>query len=165
MRRLLLAALVALAAGCNLGPLGGSRLSGERVREPVRDWSFAANQYVLEIETRASALLPSARTWFVVHDGTLWLYAMAPRSFVYPWVRRLRQIDPGVSIRVDGKLYAGRATLVTEAAAIEPLLPSVLRKYHMVDVTRARFASPQTQGTQLRHWFFRVDPDVAGTAG
>lgn len=164
MKQLLLATLTVLTAtGCDLGPLGGTRLRGELVQEPVRDWSVAANHYVVEIETRAPSLLPSAHTWFVVHDGTLWLYAMAPRSFEYPWVRRLRAIDPGVRILVDGKLYAGRAVLVTEPAVIEPLLPAVLRKYDMVETPRARFvpAPMQHPGTQLQHWFFRVDPDTA----
>jgi len=100
------AALFALGlAGlaCDLGPLGGTPLRGERVAELVTDWSFLADRYALEIETVAPSLLPSATTWFVVHEGTLWLYTMLPPPFELPWVRRLRDVDPGVRIRVDGK--------------------------------------------------------------
>ncbi|HET6304993.1 MAG TPA: hypothetical protein VFG80_09440, partial [Myxococcota bacterium] len=90
---------------CDLGPLGGTPLRGERVAEPVPDWSFLADRYALEIETVAPSLLPSATTWFVVHEGTLWLYAILPPPLESPWVRRLRDVDPRVRIRVDGKLH------------------------------------------------------------
>lgn len=155
-----LAALALAALGCDLGPLGGTRLRGELVREPVRDWSFAADRYTLEIETVAPALLPSAHTWFFVHEGTLWLYTMLPPSLELPWLRRLRDVDPGVRIRVDGKLHEGRAVLVRDPAVLEPLLPTVLRKYHLVEASRARFVSAPERHpeTQMQHFFFRVDP-------
>jgi hypothetical protein len=146
-------------AGCELGPLGGTALRGEPVAEPVRDWSFAEPRYFVEIQTRARALLPSARTWFVVHDGVLWLYTMSTGGLEPPWLARVRDRDAGVTIRVDGRLHEGRARLVTDPAQLEPLLPRVLAKYHMVEVDRARFAaSPRFPGTQIRHWFFRVEP-------
>ena len=159
MRRYVLAALCGLlAATCNLGPLGGTALHGEFVREPMRDWSLVATEYTLDIQTQAPALLPSARTWFVVHEGTLWLYAMAPRPLEPSWIRRLRDVDPGVRIRVGEKLYLAQARLVEDPAAIEPLLPTLLRKYHMIETARARFipAPDRYPGTQLRQWFFRV---------
>ena len=157
------AALFALGlAGlaCDLGPLGGTPLRGERVAEIVTDWSFLADRYALEIETVAPSLLPSATTWFVVHEGTLWLYAILPPPLESPWVRRLREVDPGVRIRVDGKLHAGRAVWVRDPDVLEPLLPAVLRKYHLVETPRARFvAAPERHpGTQIQHFFFRVDP-------
>ena len=158
--RAALAALALAAVACDLGPLGGTSLPGERVREPVTDWSFAADRYVIEIETVAPALLPSASSWFFVHAGTLWLYAMLPPPLELPWVRRLRDVDPGVRIRVDGRLHEGRAVLVTDPAVLEPLLPVVLRKYHLIETSRARFvrAPERHPGTQLQHFFFRVDP-------
>jgi hypothetical protein len=96
----------------------------------------------------------------VVHEGTLWLYAILPPPLESPWVRRLRDVDPGVRIRVDGKLHAGRAVRVSDPAVLERLLPAVLRKYHLVETPRARFvAAPERHpGTQIRHFFFRVDP-------
>ena len=64
-----------------------------------------------------------------------------------------------MTIRVDGRLHEGLARLVTDPAQLEPLLPRVLAKYHMVEVDGARFAaSPRFPGTQIRHWFFRVEP-------
>jgi hypothetical protein len=155
-----LSVLALAAVACDLGPLGGTALRGELVREPVADWSFAADRYVIEIETLAPALLPSARAWFFVYEGTLWLYAMLPPPLELPWVRRLRDVEPGVRIRVDGKLYEGRAVRVTDPAVLEPLLPVVLRKYHLVETSRARFVAARERhpGTQLQHFFFRVDP-------
>jgi hypothetical protein len=152
--------VLALAlAGCELGPFGGTALRGERVAEPVRDWSFAEPRYFVEIQTHAGSLLPSARTWFVVHEGTLWLYTMSTGGLEPPWLGRLRDEDPGVTIGVDGRLHEGVARLVTEPAELEPLLPRVLAKYHMVEVDGARFArSERFPGTQIRHWFFRVEP-------
>ena len=149
-----------LLAGCELGPLGGTPLRGEPATESVRDWSFLEPRYAIEIETHASSFLPSAQARFVVQDGVLWLYAMANADFEYPWVRRLRDEDPGVSIEVDGKLYPGQAVWVDDADALAPLLPAVLRKYHMVETSRARFAQHPERfpGTQIRHAFFRVDP-------
>ena len=158
--RAALAALGLAALACDLGPLGGPPLRGDLANEPVTDWSFAADRYALEIETVAPSLLPSATTWFVVHEGTLWLYAILPPPLESPWVRRLREVDPGVRIRVDGKLHAGRAVWVRDPAVLEPLLPAVLRKYHLVETSRARFvAAPERHpGTQIQHFFFRVDP-------
>jgi hypothetical protein len=155
-----LAALGLAALACDLGPFGASPLRGERVDEPVTDWSFLGDRYALEIETVAPSLLPSATTWFVVHEGTLWLYAILPPPLESPWVRRLREVDPGVRILVDGKLHAGRAVWVRDDATLEPLLPAVLRKYHLVETPRARFVSAPERhpGTQIRHFFFRVDP-------
>lgn len=149
-----------LLAGCELGPLGGTPLRGEPATENVRDWSFLEPRYAIEIETRADSFLPSAQARFVVQDGVLWLYAMANADFEYPWVRRLRDEDPGVTIGVDGKLYQGQAIWIEDPGALAPLLPAVLRKYHMVETSRARFVpSPERfPGTQIRHGFFRVDP-------
>jgi hypothetical protein len=158
--RATLAALGLAALGCDLGPLGATRLRGELASEPVTDWSFAADRYAIEIETEAPALLPAATTWFVVHEGRLWLYTLLPPPLETPWVRRLREEDPGVRIRVDGKLHAGRAVWVSDPALLEPLLPGVLRKYHLVETPRARFATAPERhpGTQIGHVFFRVDP-------
>ncbi|HEY8153049.1 MAG TPA: hypothetical protein VII72_02860 [Myxococcota bacterium] len=149
-----------LLAGCEIGPLGGTPLRGEPAAESVRDWSFLEPRYTIEIETHASSLLPSAQARFVVQDGVLWLYAMATADLEFPWVRRLRDVDAGVTILVDGRLHSARAVLVRDPDALAPLLPSVLRKYHFVETSRARFvASPERfPGTQIRHWFFRVEP-------
>ena len=147
-------------SACELGPLGGTALRGEAVTESVRDWSFLEPRYTVEIETHAGSLLPSAQVRFVVQAGVLWLYAMATADFEYPWVRRLRDQDPGITIGADGKLYPGKAVWVQDADTLAPLLPAVLRKYHMVETSRASFVSSPERfpGTQIRHAFFRVDP-------
>lgn len=157
MKRTLLLALLVICAACDLGPFGATRLTGQAVDQPVDDWSFVAGEYSLPIETRAPAWLPAATTWFFVHDKTLWLYAMAPRSFEYGWVRRLREVDPGVRILFGGKLYAGRASLITDPMVIDPLLPIVVRKYHMVETSNAHLVEKSDAETQMHQWFFRVD--------
>jgi hypothetical protein len=154
----LLAAL--LLAGCDFGPLGGTALRGVPASDPVNDWSFLEPRYGLAIETHAPSWLPSAQAWFVVQDGVLWIYAISTPQLERPWVQRLRDEDPGVTIEVDGKLHQGKAVHVTDPAILEPLLPRVLRKYHGVETTRARFAprSERFPDTQVRHAFFRIDP-------
>jgi hypothetical protein len=157
----LAAALAGLALlGCDFGPLGGTALRGEPAAESPRDWSFLEPRYAIEIETRASSLLPSAQSRFIVQDGVLWLYAMKNADFEYPWSRRLREQGAGITIAADGKLYPARAVLVEDTAMLEPLLPVVLRKYHLVETARARFVAspPRFPGTQIRHVFFRVEP-------
>jgi hypothetical protein len=156
-------AALALTA-CDLGPLGASALDGERVSAAISDWSWLEPRYSLDVQTHASALLPSAHAWFVVQDGTLWLYAMSS-DLEPPWLARLRDEDPGVTIGVDGKIHEARAVLVTDPAELEPLLPRVLAKYHLVETSRARFAPPSARfpATRIHHWFFRVEPPAAAS--
>jgi hypothetical protein len=160
---LLLGAACALCA-CDLGPLGSTALRGEPAREPVRDWSFLEPRYTIDVETHAASLLPSTHAWFVVHEGALWLYAMSTPTLAPPWVERLRDVRPDVTIGVDGRLHQGRAALVEDLAALEPLLPLVLRKYHGIATARARWLPHPARhpGTQIRHWFFRVEPAESG---
>jgi hypothetical protein len=164
MTRRARAAAAWLSAGlglvaCDLGPLGGTPLHGEPATQKVADWSFVESEYALDIETHAGSLLASARSWFVVQDGTLWLYAMSTAELEPPWLRRLRDVEPGVTVRAAGRLHQGRAELVTDPAALEPLLPLVLRKYHLVETPSARFVSGSERfpATQIRHWFFRFE--------
>jgi hypothetical protein len=152
-------------AGCEpRGPFPGGPLEGELVSGPTEDWSFAGDRYGIEVETRAGRWLRSARAWFVVQDGALYLYTASPVEF--GWIRRLREEDVHVRLRIGGKLYATRAILLTDPAEIEPLLPEVLAKYYGVEASRVRWvgSSPRFPGTQLQQWFFRVEPasgDVA----
>jgi hypothetical protein len=151
--------------GCELGPIGRSALRGERSGVPLSDFSSLEPRYALDIQTHARSWLPAARAWFIVQDGVLWLYAMSNPDLEYPWLRRLRDEQPGLTIGVDGRLYEARATLVTDAATLDPLLPRVLRKYHGIATARARFLpqSAAQPGTQIRHWFFRVEPGAGAS--
>ena len=155
-------ASAALVSACDLGPLGASALRGEPATEPVGDWSFLESQYNVDIQPHADAWLPAARSWFVVEDGVLWLYAMST-DLEPPWLARLRD-DPSITLGVDGRLYEARATLVTDPARLEPLLPRVLAKYHLVETPRARFVPHPERfpDTQIHHWFFAVVGPPAG---
>jgi hypothetical protein len=156
--RLPMAFLLLLAAGCEpRGPLPGGRLDGELVAERIDDWSFAANHDRIEIETRSGSFLRSASTWFFVHEGTLYLYAASPVEF--GWIRRLREEDPNLMLRLDGKLYPVRAEALVEPGQIEPLLPAMLSKYYAMEVVHIRWVGPTRRfpGTQLRQWFFRIE--------
>ena len=126
----------------------------------MRDWSFLEPRYAIEIETHAASLLPSAQARFVVQDGVLWLYAMATADFEYPWVRRLRDVDPGVTIGVDGKLYPGRAVWsATRTRSRRCSRRCCASTTWSRPRGRASSRVPERfPGTQIRHWFFRVDP-------
>jgi hypothetical protein len=49
---------------------------------------------------------------------------------------------------------------VDDPAELEPLLPLLLAKYHLVETRSAHFVRDPERfpGTQIHHWFFRVDP-------
>lgn len=147
----------ALLAACDLGPLGTRALRGEPAG-PVEDWSFLEGRYSIDVQPHRDALLPGASSWFLVEDGRLWLYAMSS-ELEPPWLARLRE-DPGVTIGADGRLYEARAVLVSDPTELEPLLPRLLAKYHLVETSRARFVPHPVRfpGSQIHHWFFRVEP-------
>ena len=142
------------------GPLGGTSLRGEPAVESVRDWSFLEPRYAIEIETRAPSLLPSAQARFVVQDGVLWLYAMSDADFEYPWVRRLRDVDPGVTIAVDGKLYPARAVLVERRRDARAAAPGGAAQVPPGGdrAGALRRKSPALPGDADPPLFFRVEP-------
>jgi hypothetical protein len=129
-----------------LGPLPGNRLAGEEVVLPDGDWTFADEFMSLQIETRPSDPY-SVTTTFFVHNGNLYI----PSVFT-EWSRwtHFIQEDAQVRIRVDGKVYRGRASKLEDPAVIEELAEDYGAKYPQIWETR-------TREEVLQFWYFRVD--------
>jgi hypothetical protein len=120
-----LAATALLALAC--GPIPGGSLDGEPTPAPA-DWTSAlpdAKQFC-EIEARPAEPHSIQLECFVV-DGKLYAqshrWALAPWWPVTSWAAVWLE-HPDVTVRIDGALYALRATRVTAAAERDPILVS-----------------------------------------
>jgi hypothetical protein len=144
-----------------IGPVSGLRLTGDVVNEPVTDWSFAADVREVAIETRPGAPY-SVTTWCFVREGKLYIPASAGSTKAWT---HFAAADPRVRVKIDGKIYPGIATRVTDPALREPIREIVLAKYPEA----ARMAS--AGGNPSDVWLFQIDspqpsaaiepPDVA----
>src|SRR5262245_29403237 len=143
-----LVALVFVVARFHDGPLGpipgGALTSGEVVRAPVGDWSFAKD--VGEIELQLETQDRSRTTWILVNDGQ----AYVPCSLGFPpgksWYKHAAE-DGRATLRIAGRRYPVTLTKLDDAeqSKLEPaLLSEVDRKYGRPPPTNAGV------------WIFRV---------
>jgi hypothetical protein len=157
-RALLRVSLCVALLGCEpVSFFPGGRLRGELVTERITDLAFAGSEYGIQIEARDASLLPSANVRCFVHEGSLYVFTESVVEF--EWLRALRR-DPRARLRVRGKLYDVRAVAVTDPAEIDPLLPTLLRRYFGMDVEGARYvgSSERYPATQVGLNFFRIEP-------
>lgn len=155
---LLLGSLCVAPLGCEpVSFFPGGRLGGERVTERITDFAFVGSEYGVQIEARAASLLPSANVRCFLHEGSLYVFAESVVEL--EWLRALRR-DPRARLRVRGKLYDVRAVAVTDPVEIDPLLPTLLRKYFGMEVEGARYvgSSERYPATQVGLNFFRIEP-------
>ncbi len=128
------------------GPMPGKRLSAAEVAERVDDWSFSDEHLLLQIESRPENPY-SVNITFLTHQGQLYVvcvYAEESR-----WGRYL-QVTPEARLRIDGRIYPGRATLVEEPVLIDELIDPYAAKYPSL-------FEDSTQEEVERFWYFRVD--------
>ena len=115
---IVLFALVFFAARFHDGPLGpipgGPLAAGERVAEPVADWSFVKDTG--EVELQLDSQSKSRITWIFYLDGK----AYVPCSLGFPpgknWHHQAAQ-DGRATLRIDGKRYPVMMTRLDDAAA------------------------------------------------
>jgi hypothetical protein len=106
----------------------GLWMKGEVVNEPVKDWSFGVKAGGLTgIETRQwffPALAHSVTATRFHHKGRLYIGSGYPAGIKLPngrhWNRNLMS-NPQVRIRIDGKIYPGKAVYVTDPAEREEI--------------------------------------------
>lgn len=126
----ILVGLVVVGARFHDGPLGplpgGALASGELSREPVADWSFAAE--VQEIEMQLETQSRSRTTWLIVHEGK----AFIPCSSDFPpgksWHRSALE-DGRAVVRVNGRRYPVTLRRVEDASVLAPVREVGARKY------------------------------------
>jgi hypothetical protein len=121
-----------LLAGGPVSLIPGGVLSGEVVAEPVRDWDFVRTHQYLDLESRARLLPYSRGTWFMVHEGQL--FVLLPRLFGTGLEERVTE-DPNVRVRIDGRVYAGRVSEAGDSTQIAALLGPLLRRTMSVEVS------------------------------
>ncbi|TMA31563.1 MAG: hypothetical protein E6J87_15365 [Deltaproteobacteria bacterium] len=128
-----LIALVFFGARFHDGPLGpipgGPLASGEVVKQPVADWSFAKDTG--EIELQLESQNRSRTVWFFVMDGK----AFVPCSLSTPpgktWHKQA-VVDGRATLRIDGKRYPVTLTKLDDAVAqqmSEAVRAELTRKY------------------------------------
>lgn len=115
---LLTVAVACMASACG-GPfmlLPGGALHGEVVETPVADWSFVeASHIALEVRPRDPY---SVNVGYVLRDGRLYVDPAEGRR----WLAFLLE-DPRVRVRVGHRVYAARATRVTDDAELAGFEP------------------------------------------
>ncbi|MCP5057757.1 MAG: hypothetical protein GY937_13690 [bacterium] len=120
-----------LLAGGPVRIIPGGALRGEVMTEPIPDWSMIGSTQYVDVESRARWLPYSRSTWFMVLDGELFI--LLPRLFGTGLEDRLQE-DPSVRIRIEGRVYAGRVSLVSDGQKLGSLLSPLLRRTMAVEV-------------------------------
>ena len=143
---LALIALLALASRFADGPLvevlpGGPLTSGDWVAEEPADWSFVADEMIVELESDGR----SRKTWILTLDGRAYI----PASLGFPpfksWHKRALE-EPAAVVRMAGKRYARRLEKIDD--------PALERR--LEEQVRSKYGGPPAEGAGV--WFFRLDP-------
>jgi len=116
------------------GPLaiiaGGPFTSGQRITDPVLDWSFVHDTQEVEFQLLEPAR--SRTTWIIEHDGKAYI----PSGYMTTWWGKLwkkwpheAEKDGRILLRVDGKLYERRLVRIDSGPLLAPLAAELGRKY------------------------------------
>lgn len=129
----LLLLVLLCAAGC-LNPKDrrpGLRLTGERVTEPVADWSFTDQHREIFVQTRTRYLLPHSVTIVCAsRDGKLYVGARNPDE--KRWVQQVAR-NPEVRLKIGDKLYDVRLAVVEDPAEQRLIGAAYRAKYGWAD--------------------------------
>lgn len=154
-----------------IGPLqGGPFTSGERVEEPVTDWSFGVGKpMAFELEGYGTSRIAG----YIMHDGVAYMTC----DLGFMWNRlegRQRLIlnliylfkhwhrdaveDGRALLRIDGRIYKAQFVKVED-----PNLNEILRG--KLEVLAREYFGPSEIGPRPAEppndvWFFRMDPRV-----
>lgn len=123
----------------------GGALSGEVVRDPDPDWSFARDVDPIELQISSSPPR-SIFTGVVVYQGAL--YVPVTLSPLKRWPDVVLR-DPRVLVRIEGRLFERQAVPVTDSALLRDLIEAGRAKYG--PPFHARWAASLTR-------YFRLDP-------
>lgn len=148
--------LLLVCAACTpRGPFAGGPLSGKPGPAHVASWEFAADEEVLELETRPED----------PRSVTLWFWADGPPLYVASsliggtkepsertWVAHITG-NPRVRILIRGLIYERRARRVIEPSEYERARAGLERKYGL---------DPSARDPERSVWIFRLDPGGSG---
>jgi hypothetical protein len=141
-----------LALGCS------APLEGERVREPVADWSFVSEARDVELATASGRRFRTVIANPFVHGRALYLHVTTILPFSDAALDDVLG-GAGLALRTGGRVYALRATRLDTAREIDPLLPTLVRGMS-IEATGLRWDPEPARypATQVRQWFFRLEP-------
>ncbi len=123
----------------------GGPLSGEVIRDPKPDWSFARDIDPIELQINSSPAR-SIFTGVVVHGGSL--YVPVTLSPLKRWPHVVAS-DPRVLVRIAGRLFEREAVPVTD--------PELLRE--LIAAGRSKYGPPFHAAWAARFTgYFRLDP-------
>lgn len=120
-------ALLARGHDGPLGPFPGGSLSGELVGSPVRDWSFAREVPLLELELQPEAPR-SISASCVVWKQRLYVPFLRPERS--PWPDQVLS-DGRVKARIAERLYPVQAVLVVDPAELAAVKAALTGKYDL----------------------------------
>ena len=111
----------------------GLWLTGDRVTEPVTDWSFTEGHQEIFVQTRTPYLMPhSVTTYCTVDDGDLYLFSAYYQGGVFPddraWNRNVMR-DPRVRLKIGDRLFDQTVSHVTDADTRAAVHASAVAKY------------------------------------
>jgi hypothetical protein len=133
-------------AGCGpIGPFPGGPLRGEVVPGPVTDWSFSDEHPLIQVETRP-AFPHSITTICFTHQGKLYVPARGGAEKKWPYYLL---VDPAVKVRIDGRVYLGRATRISDDSQRNALFEAAARKYERL--------ADRSADEMANVWVFRID--------
>jgi hypothetical protein len=141
--------LVAIVGGhFSDGPLEmipGGRLSGEVLRDPDPDWSFARDLDTIELQIGSSPPR-SLLTGVVVYEGALYLPVTLSPLKRWPAVV---SANPRVRVRIEGRVFEREAVPVTDPERLQELISVGQSKY-----------GPPFHATWVARFtrYFRLDP-------
>ena len=145
-----------LVAGCGgpLGPFAGGELSGTSA-EPPAAWEAVPETVQLEVQPAEPY---SVNVWAVGIGRRLYV-ATGPEGAT--WSSRLQR-DSRVRVRVDGVVYALRASVVQDAEERERVAAAYLHKYGAEDasgfVRRRREQAMQEALDNVGGTIYRLQP-------
>jgi len=111
----------------------GLWLTGDRVTEPVTDWSFTEQHQEIFVQTRTPYLIPhSVTTYCAFYEGDLYLFSAYYQGGVFPdergWNRNVMH-DPRVRLKIGGRLFDRTVSHVTDFETREAVHASAVAKY------------------------------------
>ena len=111
----------------------GLWLTGERVSEPVTDWSFTQDHPEIFVQTRTRYMIPhSITTYCAFYEGDLCLFSAYYQGGVFPdergWNRNVMR-DPRVRLKIGDRLFVQTVSHVTDAETREAVHANAVAKY------------------------------------
>lgn len=143
--------LLLLVVGCGpIGPIPGGPLPGDVGPRQVLDWDFASAETTAQLETRPADPY-SVNTWFVAIGPDLYVPTSMIRGPKDPsersWVSHVAE-DPGVRIRLEGRVYERIAKRVVDEQEYDRARNALESKYGI---------EPSERDPERAIWIFRLD--------